>query len=572
MDRAIPSTGSEEISLYYRTYYSLLRSSGAVRVKALEESHMGMGSSLHAAAGDPEPDVAAFTYAYLRLPPQISQTHEIVLGQSEEVFARRQYTRVDSWDLAEAPARRRKMFFKDGVLAAFIASVSDIDDLIPIVVAFQIEWNKMHDRLSTPSAIELLESAIGEGRLLSEAEHETIGEMLDLDEEEWKQVERLFGSQMPTMLREIALREMDFSILLLASSLTDYRRATQAWWDTIVTHTDRTFLRYRPVYFVSSNLHSVVNLLGGYARSEEAQLAAMLRERNPENLWQAYEELRHSDAPERSNLLYYALKYYRSGEAATTQRSWELQAGIQQIENPLYLDVGAQVIELNRLIPERFDPRLQMAGLERIRYSDAIIFNVDYPLGMAAYQLLSQATSSVGSVRGVYVVGKAATLNGRVGDVMIPNVIYDEHSQNTFLFRNVFTAANVSPYLLHSAVFDNQKAVTVRGTLLQNSKFMNLFYKEGYTDIEMEAGPYLSAIYENIYPRRYPTNEIVNLFINAHYDIGFLHYASDTPYSRRKALLSESLSYRGVDATYACVIAVLRRIFQQELARGEAAG
>ena len=60
----------------------------------------------------------------------------------------------------------------------------------------------------------------------------------------------------------------------------------------------------------------------------------------------------------------------------------------------------------------------------------------------------------------------------------------------------------------------------------------------------------------------------MNLFINAHYDIGILHYASDTPYSKRKALLSESLSYRGVDATYACTIAVLRRIFATELARG----
>ncbi len=36
-------------------------------------------------------------------------------------------------------------------LAAFIASVSDIDDLIPMLTAYQIEWNKLHDRLvNTP--------------------------------------------------------------------------------------------------------------------------------------------------------------------------------------------------------------------------------------------------------------------------------------------------------------------------------------------------------------------------------------------------------------------------------------
>jgi hypothetical protein len=135
------------------------------------------------------------------------------------------------------------------------------------------------------------------------------------------------------------------------------------------------------------------------------------------------------------------------------------------------------------------------------------------------------------------------------------------------LFRNCFTAQDVAQFLTHGTVFDNQKAVTVRGTILQNRRFMNVFYEEGYTDIEMEAGPYLSGIYEDIYPRRYPVNEIVNLFINAPYDIGLIHYASDTPISRRQTLLSKSLSYFGMDATYAASVAVLRRVFVQEVER-----
>ena len=36
-------------------------------------------------------------------------------------------------------------------------------------------------------------------------------------------------------------------------------------------------------------------------------------------------------------------------------------------------------------------------------------------------------------MRGIYVMGKAATLNGRVGDVMISSVVHDEHSLNTYL-------------------------------------------------------------------------------------------------------------------------------------------
>jgi hypothetical protein len=82
----------------------------------------------------------------------------------------------------------------------------------------------------------------------------------------------------------------------------------------------------------------------------------------------------------------------------------------------------------------------------------------------------------------------------------------------------------------------------------------------------METGPYLSGVYEDIYPQRYPVNEIVNLFINTPYDLGVIHYASDTPYSRRQTLLSKSLSYFGVDATYAASIAILQRILKQEMA------
>jgi hypothetical protein len=162
-------------------------------------------------------------------------------------------------------------------------------------------------------------------------------------------------------------------------------------------------------------------------------------------------------------------------------------------------------------------------------------------------------------------MGKAATLNGRIGDVMVPNVIHDDHSSNTYLFRNCFQAEHVAPYLHFGTVFDNQKAVTVRGTLLQNRQFMHVFYKEGYTVIEMEAGPYLSAIYESLYPKRYPTDEIVNLFINLTYDVGVLHYASDTPYSRRQSLLSKSMLYFGMDSTYGTAVAILRRILAQEV-------
>jgi hypothetical protein len=179
---------------------------------------------------------------------------------------------------------------------------------------------------------------------------------------------------------------------------------------------------------------------------------------------------------------------------------------------------------------------------------------------------LAKVAEHTGSIMGVYVMGKSATLNGRRGDVIIPNVVQDEHSQNTYLFPNAFGASDVAPYLVYGTVLDNQKAVSVLGTFIQNARVMDVIYREGYTDIEMEAGPYLSAVYEMYRPQRHPVNEIVNLY-GIPFDLGILHYASDTPLGKGKNLGAGTLSYFGMDSTYATTLAILRRIFQRERER-----
>jgi hypothetical protein len=577
MLRDVPSRGNEEIDLYMRTYYSLLRSTSDIRVRSLEETHCAMNSSLHVGADSATPDISGYVYSVMRLPRCMPQVDLILMGQSDEVFNRRGYPDVEKWQAVTAHSRRRKMFFDgDSTLAAFIASVSDIDDLIPMLAAYQIEWNKLHERLAETPILSRVEAHVSDQSSLLPEEVGELASTLGISSDDFVKLQAAWGQDLWPTLLQVGTRRKDMSIRLLAGSLTDYRRATDGWWYTIsrdVDHYLRSDLFYRPVYFVSSNTHSVVNLLGGYAQAIEPELAAFLERVNPENLWRHYQRIKARTARgEMNNLLQYTLgKYLQHGtadEQVTKQAAmndYHRQMGCFHVENPQYLDVAAQVIELKSLNPEKFDPRVRADGLEALSESEAVIFNVDYPLGMAAYHIFSQVAANLGELQGVYFMGKAATLNGQVGDVMIPNVVYDEHSQNTFLFRNCFLATDVAPYLLQGSVFDNQKAVTVRGTFLQNKEFVRLFYQEGYTDIEMEAGPYLSGVYENIYPKRYPVNEIVNLFINAPYDIGVIHYASDTPYSRRQTLLSKSLSYFGVDATYAASIAILRRIFDQEV-------
>lgn len=569
MERTVPSTESEEIELYQRTYYSLLRTTDEVQIRSLVESHARMEASLHVKAGSSEIDVDALVYSTLRLPPAIARVRLIVMSPSESALQEGGYPDVVDWEPARSPVRRRRMLY-DGreTLAAFIASSSDIDDMIPLLTAHQIEWNKVHRRLHGTRFAERLAELVDRASPLDEPMESEAGRLLGLSLDEVKRLGAASQGRLAPTLLMMAQREKRFAVRLLASSYVDYRRAADYWWNHILDNIPIR-LDERPVYFVSSNTHSLVNLLTGRALRRERQLIRFIEERGSPRLRNEYRAIRQEEVRSNwQNFLYYVFKKYtetEEGQEVALECDVEMRSkGIWHVPSLHYLDVGAQVIVLSELEPAWFDPRVRIDGLDALRQSNAVLLNIDYPLGVGAYRILTQVTSGIGRLEGLYVLGKAATLNGRVGDVIVPGVVHDEHSQNTFLFHNAFSSESVRPHLVYGTVLDNQKAISVRGTFLQNREYMDVFYREGFTDIEMEAGPYLSAVYEAIRPERYPFNEIVNLY-PAPFEIGILHYGSDTPFTKGKTL-AEHLSYYGVDPTYACSVAILRRILGREVA------
>lgn len=572
MERSVPTRASEEIDLYLRTIYSLLRSTTRVRIRTLEEVHAGMNSSLHPNARQETPDVSGFIYAVLRLPECITEVQAVLLGQSATVFAQSGYQDVETWREVTARARRRRCFFNgDDLLACYIASRSDIDDVVPMLTAFQIEWNKMHFFLSeiTNEELEAFQSN-DQDRI------EKLAEVLRLSPKELLRLVIIWSDRFVMMLKRIKAKRMDLEVQLLSGSLNEYRRATRLWWKNIEQRYPQ--VAQRPIYFISSNPHSIPNLLTGFALIHQNRLTDYLKNDGDEALLLEWRDISQEEVPSRpENFLYYILKKYQAtaegADLIATQAAYEDQHGIHRIPSEHAFDVEAQIIELSSLNPDTIDPRLnpetfagESADWSFLQHSQALILNIDYPLGLAAYNLLVKIAEHTYPMLGIYIMGKAATLNGRRGDVMIPNVTYGEHSQNTFLYPNCFVADDVSPYLVYGTVLDNQKSVSVMGTYLQNAKIMEVIYREGYTDIEMEAEPYLSAVYELFRPTRFPTDEIINLY-NLPFDLGILHYASDTPLTKGENLGAGTLSYFGVDSTYATSLAILRRIMQLEYER-----
>ncbi len=563
--------GKRDVELYIRTYNTLMRSSGEINLKALIQAHYNIDSSLHPDARAHYPDMSAFIYSVLRLPTDILHCDLVLLGQSEEVFVRQGY-QVDTWRAVTSPARRRKWFF-DGknILAAYVASVSDTDDIVPILVAFQIEWNKMSYLLNeNPSTVKLLEEQMDRNSPVSaEISKKELRKRLHIAADDWERLEVIWGGRIWQNLHEISRQRKNLSLRMLGGSHVGYVKATRKWWAPVEKLLQTFDLVERPVYFVSSNTHSLLNLLSGSLIRREEELKRFALTGGNRYLEEECRKLQDGTVPGNwQNFLYYVAKEWQStsaGQEYLRNRAREEQErGIWHITARHGLEIDAQIFELSKLRQTEIDSRCRMSGMDYLAKSKAIIINIDYPLGMAAYRMLREIMENISRIKGIYVLGKAATLNGSIGDVMISNVVYDEHSQNVYWLDNCFMAQDVQPYLIYGSVLDNQKAVAAKGTFLQNRQYLDFYYSSNYTVVEMESGPYLNAVYEDQYLTRYPTRENIN-FARLPYELGILHYASDTPYTRGKNLGAGSLSYFGMDSTYASSVAIVHRICEHEI-------
>jgi len=550
----------DAVELYQRTYSTLLRSSGETRLRVLEPSHRAMESSLHPLAGRDELDLGAFLYAIRRLPAGIVRARRIVMGQDPAQFARSGIGPLDEWEPVEAPARRRRWYDGGGdTLAVLLASESDVDDLVPTLVAFQIEWNKINQRMRAAGWPE------GDDH---DPEPDECATILSGGIDDWLRLRDAWGEAFGPQLREIGTRRESLRVRMLGGTQVGYARLTRRWWAPVHERLAAQQLEDRPIYFVSSNTHSLSNLVTGIARRREDELLAYL-EGLPESdgLRGELHALRdgRSEGSWENFLYFVAREWIDAGgpQLREWRRDAELAAGVEHLPSRTAMRVPAQIIPLDRLDVAHLDPRLGRVDAARLAASPAVIVNVDYPLGLAAYNILREIAVDSSVLRGVYVLGKAATLNADVGDVMLSSVVHDEHSGTTYWLDNAFEVEDIEPDLRFGTGLDNQRAVTVKSTFLQNRSYLDFYYREAFTVVEMEAGPYCNAVYEIADADRYPVGDAVN-FSKLPIDFGVIHYASDTPYTQARTLGARGLSYYGMDSTYAASLAILRRVLRLE--------
>ena len=211
---------------------------------------------------------------------------------------------------------------------------------------------------------------------------------------------------------------------MLGGSAVGYARMTRRWWAPVRGDAGRARAR-GPADVLRLLQHALDGqpALGHRARAR-GRGHRLGRARRPATTcapsWPRFRDGRTDGSWE--NFLYFSARDFFEAQPAAMQerRSEEERAvGITHISSRTALRVSAQVIALDTLDPRWLDPRLGDVDAERLARCPAVIVNIEYPLGLAAYNILREITEAHDTLRGVYVLGKAATLNADVGDVMI---------------------------------------------------------------------------------------------------------------------------------------------------------
>lgn len=516
------------IDLHIRTYRSVLRSSQEIAVTTLISTYLKMDPLLHSQAADPKKfDVDALNYCFNRLPKEITETKLIVIGQNKESFKKAGYN-IDGWKFISAAHRRRPTFYnsKTKTMAQLVASISDIDDIVNLAIAYQIESNKLAVSRSKHSR-----GGVNGG---DPVERPQSGEDVGRDE----------LTPGPQKLKNLKLK-------LLEGSWTNFAKTAEKWWQNLVKKTSKSFdLENQPIIFVSSNNHSLINLLDGFCLKHKKEIVKKFSELFPNQFVEINQppfSPAEQDPASRGNNQF--LTYYLSQFVfANDKKLWKEKIENEEKMGIVRIPAGKDFAIETQIIPGRLLN-------EKIR--NAAILNIEYPLGFAAFHTLEEVLENKDNVLGVYILGKAAALNTKVGDILIPKIVFDEHTQNTYLTNNCFNN-NFPCQFKDGSILDNQRLVSVIGPFLENKDLLDEYSKKEFNVVEMEAGPYLGAVAQATYTQPLAKEAVVDLN-KPPFDLGLIYYSSDNPYTLSQNIGS-LMGATGIEATYLSTKAIIERI------------
>eukprot|EP00672_Neobodo_designis_P020690 CAMPEP_0174853046 /NCGR_PEP_ID=MMETSP1114-20130205/27331_1 /TAXON_ID=312471 /ORGANISM="Neobodo designis, Strain CCAP 1951/1" /LENGTH=1012 /DNA_ID=CAMNT_0016087667 /DNA_START=135 /DNA_END=3173 /DNA_ORIENTATION=- len=553
----------------------------------------GIYPEMHAA----ELDTGAWTYALRRLPDNITQSHVVELSKAPPPMMASLMRKLSAeYDQnPNAPARpathdgrvryvgckvRRRPSYQLGngkTLVLLRDSTTDLIDFTSCMCVHMNESEKLRNRLlnqSDPSLIPRLNSHLGK---MSKDDISKFLESFPFSKSERTGLVNLWGENTVRCIFDIVTTRRDD--LLIRVDLRAFRRFYRTPSSIFASNIKHEILRRLGlpqdgdlpdniiIDIISSNAHSVKNLLSPFPRTKRDAIMAFAKEKCTHDC-----EL---DWHNREDLLYYVLsKYVSSDETARHEfgESW-LKTGLTAIEQTAMTGLEVDVVDVRDIDAAHVDGFLQpaaKAATERLRSPYAaphFIVNLDFPFGAQAESVMKSLSHTFGSkIRSMNVMGKGGGLVGKRGDLQFPtHVLYSKSSVPYDDFVDELRACgqqDISPQMLHDMTGGTRgihvgPVVTIAGTMSQNSKLLR-FYKNlwGCVGMEMEGSYFARAL------RECTEQGVLRPDIKTR----FLYYTSDTPLqSSEESLAAGMTPTEGVPSSYSISRAFLHAILSDEL-------
>jgi len=289
----------------------------------------------------------------------------------------------------------------------------------------------------------------------------------------------------------------------------------------------------RPLHIISANLHSILNSLFAFP--------ALKAKLGPCTIQEMAREL---TLPDNQDL---------------NQQVWEFAQhyGMSYLPDRAGTNIQVQLFDTALLPLDLLSPELQI-DRDYIQQEKPVLLVMDYAFGEQAFEIFDELLKPYQTgqevknlnLRSISVMGKAGTLVGEKGDLMIPTAHLFEGTADNYPFENALQPQDFADTGL--PVYKGA-LVTVLGTSLQNADILNYFKESSWNAVglEMEGAHMQKAIQAAAKIRR---------SIDENVTLRYAYYASDNPLVSGSTLASGSLGQLGVKPAYAITLKFLNQI------------
>lgn len=531
---------------------------GFFDIAQLVPAFVGMHPSLHRYCNNNAViDVEALLYSTARLPERVHEVREILLQKSVPT----NFVSLPGIEPLRSPSRRRACFKigPETIIVVVREEITELLDLMSILTSYFIEAMKVHRLLAGKPLLDDIKRVVADGaqataeqrnRLMARLVFElgTTEELLRLLDIKW-------GGELFARLQYIGEHLPTIYVRMHRAFTDNPARGPARNWSQRIADFVEKLCGYedRPIHIISSNTHSTVNVLSGYARLHADEVLSWGRAHSTEPGALDLIE-RHVNTNHHTNLIYYLLKGYlrTQRDKREAKQLYDESLGIHLLPDIYMVGIDCQVIDLSRIDYSLVDPRLRVERelLERER---PLIINFDYAFGEQAGTIIEELIMSFRKrIRSFSIMGKAGTVVGERGGIMIPSYLLQQGRNDVYDFPNgnQLRPEDFSDVIINSRIYTNGPMLTVLGTVLQNNGMLRE-YREKWRilGLEMEGIPYVRKLHQ-CNKLGYLREDII---------INVAYYASDAPLLPGETL-SRELSFAGVDATYGINIVILNNL------------